>query len=160
MKKTLSILLASISLMLTSCFNEIDKVFDDATFVEFQEAIVRTVAVGKTYPLIAVANGVGVVTTPKINLVGKQRAADTQVKYSIDKAETTAIEGTHFKLTDSGTITIKANDSFGTAGVEILKATFPATDKGKTFNLVLMLESGTDFKASENYKRLGYRITL
>lgn len=159
MKKILSILLVSImTFSLTSCFDEIDKTFDEVTYVEFQEAITRTVAVGKTYPLIAVANGVGVVTTTRINLVGKQRPADTQIKYSVDKTESTAIEGTHYKLNDNGTITIKANESFGTAAVEILAA--PA-EAGKTVDLVLVLESGvSDILVSENYKRLGYRIRL
>lgn len=160
MKKILITLFVSISMMLTSCFKELDKVLDDVTYVEFQEAIVRTVAVGKTYPLIATANGIGVVTTPKVNLVGKQRAADTQVKYIIDPAETTAKEGIHYKINDGGTVTIKANDSFGTANFEILKAPVAVEDKGKTFTVVLMLSDGSDFKASENYKRIGYRITL
>ena len=160
MKKILITLIVSMSVMLTSCFKELDKVLDDATYVEFQEAIVRTVAVGKTYPLIATANGVGVVTTPKVNLVGKQRPADTQIKYTIDQAETTAKEGVHYKINDGGIITIKANDSFGTANFEILRVPVATEDKGKTFTVVLMLSDGSDFKASENYKRIGYRIAL
>ncbi|MFN3851900.1 MAG: DUF4843 domain-containing protein [Spirosomataceae bacterium] len=159
MKKILSILLVSImTFSLTSCFEEIDKTFDEVTYVEFQEAITRTVAVGKTYPLIAVANGAGVMTTTRINLVGRQRPTDTQIKYSIDKNETTAVEGTNFRLTDGGTITIKANESFGTAGIEILRAPAQA---GRTVNVVLVLESGvSDILVSENYKRLGFTIRL
>ena len=160
MKKILVTLIISMTVMLTSCFKELDKVLDDATYVEFQEAIVRTVAVGKTYPLIAAANGSGVVTTPKVNFVGRQRATDTQIKYVIDQAETTAKEGTHYKINDGGTIIIKANDSFGTANFEILRVPVATEDRGKIFTVVLVLSDGTDFKASENYKRIGYRITL
>jgi hypothetical protein len=160
MKKILITLIVGMSVILTSCFKELDKVLDDATYVEFQEAIVRTVAVGKTYPLIAVANGVGVVSTPRINLVGRQRATDTQVKYTIDQAESTAKEGVHYKINDGGTITIKANESFGTAKLEILRAPVATGDAGKTFTVVLLLADGSDFKASENYKRIGYRIAL
>ena len=160
MKKILITLVVSISIMLTSCFKELDKVLDDKTYIEFQEAIVRTVAVGKTYPLIATVNGAGVVATTRINLVGRQRATETQVKYTIDQTESTAKEGVHYKINDGGTITIKANDSFGTANFEILRAPIVAGDNGKTFTVVLLLADGSDFKASENYKRIGYRITL
>ncbi|MDZ7898372.1 MAG: hypothetical protein U5N85_10170 [Arcicella sp.] len=160
MKKILITLVVGMSVMLTSCFKELDKVLDDKTYVEFQQAIVRTVAVGKTYPLIAVANGLGVVSTPRINLVGRQRATDTQVKYTIDQNESTAKEGVHYKINDGGTIIIKANESFGTANFEILRAPVVTGDAGKTFTVVLMLTDGSDFKASENYKRIGYRITL
>jgi hypothetical protein len=160
MKKILITLIVGMSVMLTSCFKELDKTLDDATFVEFQDAITRTVAVGKTYPLIVTANGAGVVTTSRINLVGRQRATDTQVKYTIDQAESTAKEGVHYKINDGGTITIKANESFGTANFEILRAPVATGDAGKTFTVVLLLTDGSDFKASENYKRIGYRITL
>ena len=159
MKKILSIsLLFGMSFLLTSCFEDIKKTFDGATVVEFNEAITRTPATGKTYPLIAVNNGAGVQITTKVNLVGLQRASESAIKYSIDKTNSTAVEGVHFKLNDNGSFAIKANDSFGLPAVEILKA--PA-QTGVTVNLIIQLDgNGSDILPSENYKKLGYAIKL
>jgi hypothetical protein len=154
--KNIGILLL-LMLSLSSCFETIDKIYDTDTVVEFNETVTLTPAAGKTYPLISVVNGLGE-RKSKINLVGKQRSADVSVKFSVDKTNSTAVEGVHFKINNGGIATISANNSFGDCSIEILKA--PA-QTGQTVNLVLMLDGdGGDVKPSENFKRIGFAIRL
>mgnify|MGYP002777656706 CR=1 FL=1 len=158
MKKIIHISLCLFLVLgLTSCFEDIDKTWDEGTLVEFQQSIIRTPAVGRTFPLIAVNNGAGE-QLQQINLVGPQRGSDVTVKVSVDKEFTTATEGTHFSLADGGNVTFPANSSTANAKINILRATGTA---GQTFNVVLILEgNGSDIKPSENYKRVGYTIRL
>ncbi|MFD2937056.1 DUF4843 domain-containing protein [Spirosoma flavum] len=142
----------------TSCFKENDFLFDKKAVVEFQATVVTSLAVGKTYPLLAVKNGAGAQTT-QVNLVGVQRAKDEVIKFSVDKDNTTAIEGVHYKLS-GGTFTIPAKSSMGNCVVEILTGTAPTTTT-KTVDLVLTLEgNGSDILPNENYKKVGYRISF
>jgi hypothetical protein len=142
----------------TSCFKDIDKTFDgDGTFVEFQSTIITSPAVGKTYPLIATKRNAGVLTT-QINLVGRQRSNDETITVEIDKANTTAEAGKHFKLDNDGKVVIKSGTSIANLGITILDV--PA-EKGKKLNLVVTLVgNGGDIKPSENYKQIGWAIAL
>lgn len=158
MKKVLG-LLSLIGVLLTQagCFQKQDFTFDERTLVEFQEAITRTPATGRTYPLIAVANGVGAVTT-RVNLVGPQRANAESIRYTVVADQTTAVAGVHYNLGGGGTVSIPANSSTGDLALTILQA---AGTAGQTVNLVLQLEgNGSDITPSENYKRIGYTIRL
>ena len=57
MKKIIIALFSVLSLgFFTSCFEDIDKTFDEQTVVEFQDAVIKSPAVGKTYPVTAIAN--------------------------------------------------------------------------------------------------------
>jgi hypothetical protein len=154
--KNISILFLLI-LGLSSCFETLDKTYDTDTVVEFSETVTLTPSAGKTYPLISVVNGVGE-RKSRVNLVGKQRSTDINVKFSVDKDNTTATEGTHFKLSNGGIVTVPANSSFGDCTIEILKAPAQA---GKTVNVVLTLDGdGGDVKPNENYKKIGFAIKL
>ena len=149
-------MLITVTIGLSSCFKDMKVIYADMQ-VEFQETVVRAPTAGKLYPLISVNNGVGVQTT-RVNLVGPQRPTATEIKVSLDASNTTALDGTHFKLGNNGTVTIPANSSFGDLSIEILKAPAQA---GKTVNLVLKLDgNSTDIKPSENYRYLGYAIKL
>ncbi|QMW04137.1 DUF4843 domain-containing protein [Spirosoma foliorum] len=142
----------------TSCFKENDFLFDSKTLVEFQATVVTSLAVGKTYPLLTTKNGAGTLIT-QVNLVGAQRAKDEVIKFSVDKDNTTAIEGVHYNL-KGGTFTIPAKSSFGDCTVEILTGAAP-TGTTKTVDLVLILEgNGSDITPNENYKKVGYRISF
>jgi len=159
MKKIFGILLMlTTTLFMSSCFKDSQSVFDSTYLVEFQDAVVTSPAtsLGKTYPIISVANGAGS-QTRRINLVGRQRPNQESIKFSVDAKESTAVEGVHYTL-DGGTITLPANSSFGDCKFTILRAPAAA---GTSVTLVLVLEgNGSDIKPNENYKRLGFRITL
>lgn len=144
---------------LLACDNSIDKTFDDKTVVEFQQAVTLTPAVGRTYPLVSVPLSATVTTAqaaPQVNLVGRQRSSETAVRVSVDKENTTAVEGTHFTLANGGTVTFAPNSSTAAAGVTFTRV---AADAGKTLNVVLILEgNGSDISPSENYKKIGYTV--
>ncbi len=156
MKKAFNFaLLCASVLTLGACFND-NKVIYEKAVVEFQDAVVRAPALGKTYPLIAVANGIGQQTL-QINLVGAQRESEQPIKFSVNAAESTAKEGIHYQLTGN-TVTIPAKSSFGTLTLNVLKAPAAA---GTSVTLVLVLDgNGSDIGPNENYRRVGYRITL
>ncbi len=151
-----AIFVASLAVGLTACFENPNMIYDGPAVVEFDAAVTTAPAAGRTYPLVTVANGAGKIKT-RINLVGPQRPAAESVKVVVDTQNSTAVAGTHYRLT-SETVSIPANTSFGELEVEILAA--PA-QTGTTVNLVLMLEgNGGEIKASENFKRLGWTIRL
>lgn len=158
MKKITNIsLIVLIITSLFSCFKDNKVAFDSLTLVEFQDAIVNSNALGKTFPLLASTN-VAQIKVLRINLVGAQRDKDEVIKFSIDPTESTAVAGTNYDLAGVSSITIPAKSSFGELKVNILRA--PA-QSGKTVNLVFVLEgNGTDIKANTNYRKVGYRITL
>jgi hypothetical protein len=151
MKKILNIsLIVLVMTALSSCFKENKQLFDSVTLVEFQDAVVNSNALGKTFPLLTSTNAVQTKVL-RINLVGVQRDKDEVIKFSIDPTESTAIAGTN-------SITIPAKSSFGELKVNILKAPAQA---GKTASLVFVLEgNGSDINPNANYKKVGYRITL
>jgi len=146
-----------LALGLGACFENPSIVYDGNTLVEFDAAVNNAPAAGRTFPLISTTNGAGQLT-PRINLVGPQRATESQIKVSVDPANTTAVEGTHFRILNNGSVGIPAQSSFGNVTLEILRA--PAQVAG-TVTLVLLLEgNGTDILPSENFKRIGYTIRL
>ncbi|QHV95071.1 MULTISPECIES: DUF4843 domain-containing protein [Spirosoma] len=143
----------------TSCFEESDFLWNKKTVVEFQATVVTSLAVGKTYPLLPIKNGAGNQTT-QVNLVGPQRSKEEVIKFSVDKDNTTAVEGVHYNL-KGGTFTIPANSSLGNCVVEVLNGTPPTSTTTKTVDLVLTLEgNGSDISPNENYKKVGYRISF
>lgn len=142
---------------LSSCFKENKPVFDSMTLVEFQDAIINSNALGKTFPLLASTNAVQTKVL-RINLVGAQREKDEVINFTVDATESTAVAGVNYDLGGVTSITIPAKSSFGELKVNILKA--PA-QTGKTVTVVFNLEgNGSDVKPNTNYKKVGYRITL
>ncbi|MDR6560807.1 MULTISPECIES: DUF4843 domain-containing protein [unclassified Arcicella] len=158
MKKIINIsLLLLVMTSLFSCFDENKQLFDKVTLVEFQDAVVNSPALGKTFPILASTNAVQTKTL-RINLVGAQRDKDEVIKFSVDPAESNAVAGTHYDLAGATTITIPAKSSFGELKVNILKAPAQA---GQTATVVFVLEgNGSDIGPNNNYKKVGYRITL
>jgi hypothetical protein len=149
--------IVAVTLGLMSCFENPTLTYDKGTVVEFNTAVITAPAAGRTYPLLPVNNGAGELQQ-RVNLVGAQRTAESTVRVSVDKTNTTAVEGTHFRIVSSNGVVIPANNSFGNLVVEILKAPAQA---GTTVNVVFLLEgNGSDITPSENYKRVGYAIRL
>jgi len=156
MKKLSYILPALVvALGLVACNNELDKVFDGQTLVEFNEAILRTNATGRTFPITSIPNSVtaGGTTTAQLNLVGAQRKSDLTVRVVVDPAFTTAT-ATSYTLANGGNVVIKADSSFGILRMAVGRATSTTAPIG---NVVLVIDStSADFKPSQNYKRLGF----
>ena len=156
MKKLKYILPALLLLIgVAACNNNLDKVFDNQTLVELNDAILTTNATGKTYPIISLANSVtaGVTRTAQLNLVGAQRSSDITVRVFVDPANTTATASS-YSIANGGNVTIPANTSFGSLTLVTGKATSTTAPIG---NVVFVIDStSTDFKPSQNYKRLGF----
>ena len=154
--KKLKYILPALLLMLTvaACNNDLNKVFT-GTLVEFNDAVLRTNATGKLYSITSLANTTAVVGTSvaQLNLVGPQRASELTVKVQVDAANTTA-SATSYTLSNGGAVVFAPNSSTAAVTLTTVKASTPTAP---VVNLVLVIDStSSDFKASQNYKRLGF----
>jgi hypothetical protein len=156
MKKIFQFIILFAAVSLVGCVAEQDFTFNEKTVVEFQSTVVSSPAVGKTFPLLALANKDSSYNA-QVNLVGAPRSGETSVTISIDKTESTAVEGTHFKLPNGGKVVFPANTNVANFPFQTLKATGTA---GTKVNVVFVLETTGDVLPSENYKKVGYAITL
>lgn len=155
MKKRPVLLVLLALLALAACNNDLDKVFDGITRIEFNEAILRTNAVGRTYSVTSLPNSTtgGATTTAQLNLVGRQRPTESTVRVLVDPNGTTA-SASSYTLSNGGNVTIPANSSFGSLTMTVGRAT---SSTAATGTVVLVIDStSADFTPSQNYKRLGY----
>ncbi|MGF7215011.1 hypothetical protein GGR92_001151 [Spirosoma lacussanchae] len=145
-------------LMLYACDNSIDKVFDEETLVEFNEAILRTNATGRPYSITALPNSVtaGSSSVATINLVGRQRTSDLTVRVFVDPTATTASPNS-YTLSNGGNVTIPGGPNGRNVGSLTVTVGRATSSTAPIANLVLVIDStSTEFKPSQNYKRLGY----
>jgi hypothetical protein len=149
--------------LLSSCFEDMTIRFDKPGLVEFESAVRTAPAAGAIYPIIATTRTAG--TLPlQVNLVGAHLKAAEEMTVTVDTAiskflnATTirAVEGTHFSL-NGGKVVMKADTSFGVYRFGVQNV---APVAGRFALVVLKLEDGNTLKASENYRRVGYRIAL
>ncbi len=156
MKQLLSYgLLIAVSLLTTACFDDLSIKYDGPTQVEFESAVRTNPAVGRTYPLISAGNSVtaGSTQVSQLNLVGPQRSSDLTVKVLVESPLTTA-SANSYTLLNGGSVVIPANSSVGSLSIAVGRASSTTAPLGA---LVLVLDStSTDFKASPNYKRIGF----
>ncbi|MBO0929511.1 hypothetical protein [Fibrella aquatilis] len=163
MKKVLVIAVSVLSLLgLYACDNSLNKTFDPATpFVEFQPAVLTANSVGRFYPLISTGNSVtaGSTQTAQLNLVGRQRSSELTVRVLVDQTGNPAGTGTtaqssSYTLSNGGTVVFAPNSSTAAMTISVGKAT---STTAPVANIVLVIDStSTDYKASQNYKRVGY----
>jgi len=158
MKQLLSYgLLIAVSLLITACFDDMTIRYDGPTQVEFESAVRTSPAVGRTYPLIASSNSLtnAPVLATQLNLVGPQRSSDLTVKVLVESPLTTA-SANSYTLLNGGNVVIPANSSVGSLSIAVSRASSTTAPLGA---LVIVLDStSTDFKPSQNYRRLGYSI--
>ena len=156
--------LCAIVLFAFSCVKGLDYTYDETKVVELEDAVRRSPSAGVKYPLIAVTRTAGVQSL-QVNLVGKQLLSDQEMTYSVDTAiafqltnaaNIRAIEGTHFKL-NGGKFVMSKDSSFARMNVEILN---PGATTGKFAVVLLKLDGNTEIPASENYRRVAFRIAL
>ena len=96
--------------------------------------------------------GVGLVTE-QVNLISPHFSTDQTVMFTVDAANSTAVEGTHYSI--DGTFTIAANSSVGDADIQILNGAIPA---GESRTVVLVLQGNDLIGVSENYKSVRFVI--
>lgn len=158
MKKSIAYaILLAVSAFLTACFDDLSIKYDGPTQVEFESAVRTNPAVGRTYPLISSANSTTAapVLTTQLNLVGPQRSSDLTVKVLVEPPLTTALPGS-YTLLNGGNVVIPANSSVGSLSIAVSRASSTTAPLGA---LVIVLDStSSDFKASPNYKRIGFTI--
>ncbi|NGM60399.1 DUF4843 domain-containing protein [Sphingobacterium sp. SGG-5] len=142
---------------LASCFKDFteDFLFTEK-MVEIDATTWESKAPGKTYPIKGPYEKGAGVQTYQVNLIGGQFDTDQTLHYRIVPEETTATEGTHFRVPEGGEFVIPANSSVGYLSIEVLD--FPAEAGRDT--VVLELVGNDAVKVSENYKRLGLAILL
>lgn len=150
----------------TGCIKQDDKTFKGLV-AEFDAAVLNSPAVGKTFPIltrvpiygVAVSTANPLITRTsgtikfRVNLVGAQSSSARTIPVSVVAGETTAVDGTHYTI--SNTITIPANSSFGELTVNVIN---PGTSSTTPRIVVFELGDGSEIKASANYKRLGISI--
>jgi hypothetical protein len=160
--KTIMILVFMTTL-LSSCFEDMKVKFDKLVLVEFEDAVRRAPATGVAFPIIAVTRTAGTQSL-QVNLVGSQLKAVEEMNVSVDTTIAAllntntirAVEGTHFSL-NGGKFVMKQDTSFAAFRFNVQNVTPLA---GKSALVVLKLDGGTNIKASENYRRVGFRIAL
>jgi hypothetical protein len=159
--------LLSVSFLLASCFDDKEILFED-TQVEFEDAVMRARATGQIFPIINITTRTPTVaaTTFQINLVGRQLTQAADIGFSLDTVpkallNATTIEaqaGVHFNLTAAA---ISFPEQASTVKLQpfTIDAAFPA-QAGKTAIFVIKLDGNDKIKPSENFRRIGFRLTL
>jgi len=177
MKIRLSIAVLFTIILFSSCIKEETKQFNGNTVIEFDAAVLNTATTPYTYfvttrvPVygltVSTANSPTLITrslaTPvklRVNLVGAQFSTDQVINYQVITTpipvspNMRAVSGTHY--TTSGTFTIPANSSFGEVTITIVN---PGVSSTNPREVHIELVGNTDIKPSENYKRVGIRIS-
>ena len=154
-QKFIFFLIGPLSFIVSSCFKDLETVYSGQTLVEFNEAVTRVPAAGRTFSITSIPTSItaGSTVVAQLNLVGAQRSNDLTVRVLPDPAFTTAAT-TSYSLANGGNVVIPANTSFGSLTVAVGRA---SSTTAPMSNVVLVIDStSTDFKPSPNYNRLGY----
>lgn len=144
---TMLVLMVSLS----ACFKNYDERYHYTTpTIEFENAVSLSKAAGKNYPILPAkqkpANGV---VKYRVNYFGTQPASAVTLSFRVVPTETTAVEGTDYRLPNGTTFTVSKGSSFGYVEVEALNTI--------TGTPLLVLElTGTDkVKTADLYKTIG-----
>ena len=138
-------MLLAIPVILDSCFSDpgTDIKLSSGGSVEINEATTSAgLDITKTYSKAAAT----VKDSLRVNLVGPQRASNTNVAFTIDAAST-AVVGTHYNLVSQNTIVIPSNKSFGFIYFNVLSQNI---NSGETWKMKVVLSS-SDVPVSVNY---------
>jgi hypothetical protein len=172
MKKRLNRILALCTIIiLDSCTKNDLPVYTKAV-VEFDAATWNANSAGRTYPILTRVPGYGRPVSSsdpalsrnspgikkfRVNLVGKQFDTPVTLQYDLftGNGGSTAVEGTHFKI--SRTLTIPAKSSFGEMEIEILNPGTPPAGQSSV-DVLLILNSVEGIESSVNYRVMGLRI--
>lgn len=138
-------LLFTVVATFASCFPDNDKSLDGPTVLEFKP-IVRTVQVS------AVAGSADAL----IQLVGPQQSTAISIPYTIDPTST-AVAGTHYRISTPGTVSIAANSSSTIIPIAIIPGSVSAS---AGVRLIINLGDGTGgIKPNPNFSKYTLTIT-
>lgn len=140
----------------------------EGALVEFDATVLNAPALGKDFPILtrvpsygfpAPSSGatIGRTSGPitfRINFVGAHRPNDETVQLAVVPEETTAQENVHYTV--PGSVVIPANSSYAELTINVLD---PGASSATPVDLVLELVGNESIKPSENYKRMGIRIS-
>lgn len=164
MKLSKSIFLAlSILLVATSCFED-KEIFFTGTQIEFERAVMTAPATGQNFPIFNLTRASGTISE-QVNLISKQFAADETIQVSLDEVPASllnattiaAVEDVHFTLQDTFVFPAEAS-KVNYTGLSIIPG-FPA-QAGITALLIVKLDGNDKVKPAENFRRIGFRISL
>lgn len=149
-------LFALLLLTFTSCqedYNERYLLVDN--YIEFEEAVSATVAVGKNFPIInkTVAASYDAFRL-QINMTGEQLTSDQNLAWRVVEEESTAVAGRDYEIENGGVLVLPASSSQAFLGVKPLNG-------GQNGSVLVLELVGNDFvEPMENYKRLGLRFVF
>lgn len=152
MKKIIPVIaMLVMTISLSSCFKNYDERYQYTTqTIEFENATSLNKAAGKSYPILPTkqrpANGV---VKYRVNFFGTQPTEDVTLSFRIVPGETTAVDGTDYRLPNGTTFTVSKGSSFGFVEVEALN-----TLTGSPL-LVLELTGTEKVKTADLYKTIG-----
>jgi hypothetical protein len=143
--------------LLISIFSSCQENFNDRYLItqnsiEFNDATISSVAVGKTYPIVT--RTISPTTSElsfQVNLIGEQFTEDQTFEVKIVDGETTGVESRDFTINGGKTFTIAKGTSKG-----IVKVQNTTTGVGSTV-VVLELVGTNKFGVSKNYSKVGFR---
>ncbi len=132
-------------------FNERYLMVDN--YIEFEDAVSTTVAVGKNYPILT--RNVTAAMEPislQINMTGKQFANNQTLAWAVVSEESTAVEGRDYELVGGSSVVLDAQQSQTHLQIQPLASGVDGSV------LVLELIGNELIKPMANYKRVGLRI--
>ncbi len=153
-----------IAFLLTACFEDTKIVFED-TQLEFESAVLLAKATGEVFPIINLNRASGTLSY-QINLAGKQLPEAESISFSVEDVPdrllnsntVRAVEGVHFTL-NGNSISFPELTNKTTFPAFSVDTDFPA-EPGKSALFIIRLDGNDKLKPAENFRRLGFRISL
>lgn len=155
--KRINILCTFCAVILAMLFSSCQENYNErylitANSVEFDDAVIKSVEVGKDYPIVT--RTISPTTTEvsfQVNLIGTQFNEDQSFQVKLVDAETTSVENRDFTINGGKTFTIPKGKSKG-----MVKVQATGTGVGSTV-LVLELVGNNKIEVSKNYSKVGVR---
>ncbi len=123
-----------------------------ANSIEFDDAVISSVAAGKTYPIVTrTISPTTAELSFQVNLIGNQLTTDETFEVKIVDGETTAVENRDFTINGGKSFVIPKGTSKG-----IVKVQSTGAGVGSTV-VVLELVGTNKLGVSKNYSKVGFR---
>jgi hypothetical protein len=153
------------AILLSSCFEDREVLWEGKQ-IEFEDAVMRARATGQIFPIINLTRTSGS-PTYQINLIGEQLGLGEDITFSLDEVPASlltgttiaAVEGTHFTLNAGGAITFPEAASTTLAAPFTVDNAFTSVP-GASALFIIKLDGNDRITPAENYRRLGFRISL
>ncbi|NGM63372.1 hypothetical protein G5B30_15790 [Sphingobacterium sp. SGG-5] len=141
-------------LLMGACQEDFDLRYQlEDSYIEFEDAVTSTFAVGKDYPIISrVVEPSGDEVVLQVNMSGLQSSEDQRLTWKIIAEESTAAENVDFTIAGGDkSFVLPAHQNKGYIRLA-------PTSSGVGHSLLVLELVGTDkVKVSNNYKRVGVK---